>query len=128
MKVKSRFLARLVVDMSHQLSSDEQQALLDAALVYLDRHGLSSDIRQFPRVLAEEWYKKEGSTPVTLTTPSGRAGAHGERISVTIGDSLKKKVFLTERADPALLGGARLSYGDERLDFSLCSALEQFDA
>ena len=128
MKVKSRFLARLVVDMSHQLSSDEQQTLLDAALVYLERHGLSSEMRHFPRMLAEEWHKKEESIPVTLTTPSGRAGAHGERISVTIGDALEKKVSLTERADPSLLGGARLSYGDERLDFSLCSALEQFDA
>ncbi|OGJ58225.1 hypothetical protein A2635_03255 [Candidatus Peribacteria bacterium RIFCSPHIGHO2_01_FULL_51_9] len=127
MKVKSQLLAWAVIDMSPSLNSEEQEALFNAALAYLDHHNLSSEIKHFPRILAKEWYKKEGSIPVALTTKSGNSDPHGERISTMIGSALQKKITLTEEADASLIGGARLSYLDERLDFSIRGALQQFD-
>ncbi|MBI3332158.1 F0F1 ATP synthase subunit delta [Candidatus Peregrinibacteria bacterium] len=127
MKMHVRDLARAVLDLAEKASPAEKEALLEAALRYLVAHGLAAEINIFPRILEDEWHRRENSVSALLATPSGHAGAHAETLSATLSKLLNKRVGLTEEKDPDLLGGARLSYGDERFDRSIRSALDRFE-
>ena len=123
MKFDIRSLARAVIDLAETLPATDHMKLFDAALHMLEQRGLSREIRNFPKVLKTEWHKKNNSVPASLVTPSGDAGHTKEGIVQTLEKSLSKKIVMEESADAALLGGARLSFGDERLDVSVQTPL-----
>ena len=127
MKFTVRSLAHAVIDLAETLPVAEHTKLFDAALHMLEQRGLSREIRSFPKLLKAEWHKKKKTVPASLVTPSGKAGTKAHGIAAMLEKSLGKKIILEESAEPALIGGARLSFGDERLDLSIKTSLEQFE-
>ena len=126
MKYKSRPIALAVLELAKTLPESEHGSLLDAALKMLEHRGLTREIRIFPRLLQQELKKQEKLIFATLTTPDGSAGTHAESIESLLHKALNMKVALEEQAEPTAIGGARLSFGDERYDRSIRAALDQF--
>ena len=126
MKYKSRPIAKALIELAKTLPESEHGALLDAALRMLEHTGLTREIRIFPRLVLQELKKQESLIFATLTTPEGSAGAHAKSIESLLHKALDMKVSLDEVAEPAAIGGARLSFGDERYDRSIRAALDQF--
>lgn len=123
MKVTARTIAHAVVELCRVLLPEEHPAAIDAALTLLRRHHLQRQMRIFPRLVQEAWHEQEGMILVTLTTPSGDAGAEREDLNRALEMLLQRKVELEQESDPSLIGGATLSFGDERIDLSLRTAL-----
>lgn len=127
MKLKSRPIARAVLDLWEIAPENEQTALLDAALDLLEASGLSREIRMFPRILNDEWQRRENILPATLTAPDGQTGENASALAAILKKALGKNILMEEKADKSLIGGAELSFGDDRYDRSIRAALEQFE-
>ncbi len=69
---------------------------------------------------------KEEMLRAVIVTPDRKAG---EDLKKNMQELLQKKghasVEITERADPSLIGGALLIFGDEQVDMSVRGALRQ---
>lgn len=61
---------------------------------------------------------------VTITTPSGDSGTLKDTVQKAIEKKTGKKVMVRDVADKAVIGGAVICYGDERIDLSLDRALQ----
>ncbi|MEK7591031.1 MAG: F0F1 ATP synthase subunit delta [Patescibacteria group bacterium] len=127
MNIRSRPIARAVLDLWSTASKNERNALLDAALHLLEERGLMHEFRVFPRILRDEWQRRENIVPATLKTPEGDAGSHAVSLASILEKTLGKKIAMEEKADGNLIGGAELSFGDDRYDRSIRAALEQFE-
>ena len=118
--------ARAVADISHGPTACDCGELVDAALGYLQSCGCGlADMRAFLRMLARELRQRGAGLSAQLTTPNGQSGTRREDIAQTLERTLKARILLEEKADPLLLGGAVLAYGDERYDYSLNGALKR---
>lgn len=99
-----------------------------ATLVELSqKHGGKSFLRDVQSALAQE-LAGDGMIAVTLTTPTGNAGDLAKRIHEILEQKYNRPVQITEKAEPSLIGGAILQFGDERIDLSVRGALDQFAA
>lgn len=116
-------LAQATIEAARTTPKKDLPALADAVLRLMERKGLSQKRAIFLRLLRRTLAKENTTLPLTLTTPSGDAGKHGESIASFIHLALGKPVELQESVDPTLLGGALLAYSDERFDASLRGAL-----
>lgn len=126
MKVRANDIARAVCDLLEEMPVSKHDALLDAALIFLERHGLKREVRSFSRVLRRLLTRRDRAA--CLCTPSGHTGAAGKTVAEALEKALGLPVMLEEEADPKLLGGALLTVGDERLDASLRGALRTLEA
>ena len=107
-------------------SDQEIVAACDGALHFLQEHGFSrTTLRLFPRAVRREL--RSQAIPSCITTPRGEGGPAKARILSALTGALGTEVELSEEVDPALLGGATLAVGDERLDRSLRGALRQLE-
>lgn len=123
---RAKEAARACIDLLAEKEGQEEQAvILDAAIHFLQQHGLMRQIRHLPRLLQEAWHERQGTVPAIASTPHGDLGEECKVIQATLGKAVGKKVVLEERADLTLIGGSVLAIGDERLDRSLRGALEQ---
>lgn len=123
MKVTAHDVARSLLHTCRSLPAGEQEAAADAALHLLRTHGLSKQVRTFPRLVRTLLQKEEGILFAQLVTPDGTAAATNEAIVSALEKRFGRKVHLTHGSDPSLLGGAQLSVGDERYDASVRGAL-----
>lgn len=62
---------------------------------------------------------------VTITTPSGQSGSLAEEVQRMLAERLHHPIEIVEKADPTLLGGAVISFGDEQIDLSVRGSLQQ---
>lgn len=124
---------------SPALSKDERVKLAGEAFGSLDVRLLNlikiltekRSARAFPKV-AEKYYalydesrgilRVEAITAIPLTEK--QAGA----ISVKLSQSLGKKIILSNRTDPTILGGVKLRYSGVQLDGSVKTRLDKFEA
>jgi F-type H+-transporting ATPase subunit delta len=74
--------------------------------------------------LREERDIRAGRATGVLESAGPIAPAQMARLREAIGTSLKKQLVLTERRDPALLGGLRIVVGDRVFDLSARTYLE----
>lgn len=118
-------VARALADLLPGEKRNTQEALLDAAIRWMADHGLSREIRRFPRTLRSAWHERMGTVPAVVSTPSGDIGQEHGSMTATLKNAIGKEVALEERADATLIGGLTVSLGDERLDASLRRALSQ---
>lgn len=115
----------LVEHLRSGMSQEEMAAACDAILHSLHDWGLSrSQIAQFPKVVAQE-LRRHGPVGAILSTSSGNTGASAPAIAAALEKSLGRSIDLEESSGESLIGGALLSIGDERLDFTLRGALQQ---
>ena len=126
MKVHAKDIARATVDLLESTPTAQHEALCDAALALLERHGLRREVQVFPRILKRLLMQRDRR--VSFRTPSGHTGAAGKTIAGALEKALGHPVIFEEEADPDLLGGALLTVGDERLDASLRGALRTLEA
>ncbi len=103
---------------------DIAKAAIDAAYGMLEQQGREADAPALARDLRHELSLRGGRIEATLTTPTGKAGPLAEKVQSLLEKKLGRSVELTERADPTLMGGAVLTYGDSRIDLSLRGALD----
>ncbi len=67
-----------------------------------------------------------GTLPVVILTPSGDAGDLAAKVTEMLTKKFDRPVQLTQKADPSMIGGVIVQFGDERVDLSVRGALEQF--
>lgn len=75
--------------------------------------------RYFPGccdAFADHFNRDNGILPVTAVTAVVLSPAQTEKLTKKLGESTGKKIKLTSRVDPAVLGGVRLDYDGQRLD------------
>lgn len=121
-------LARALVNLlEEQRNANGRSALFDAAISWMTTHGLSHEIPLLPRLLTDATHERNGTLPATVATPGGSLGEESkEDLTAALEKTIGKKIMLEEQASSALLGGAIVKIGDERLDGSLQAALAQF--
>jgi F0F1-type ATP synthase delta subunit len=123
MKITPLDIARALIETCKSLPDAEYPAVAEAALEMLRSRGLSRAVRTFPRLVRETLERREGIVFARLTTPTGDAGALADAIAAALAAGLKKKVEMTQATDRTLLGGAKITAGDERFDASVRGAL-----
>lgn len=117
-----RAIAEVTKELAVSLRPEDCPVLVDFVLTFLEEHGMHAQKKKFLRMLKKIFATE--SIRVGIVTRSGQTGVHGPRMAATIEKKCNKPVTLEELADPALIGGACLTYDDERFDASLRSALE----
>ena len=117
-------VAGVLLEETGGLTHAEVERACDVVIDFLLRLGHSpSSLRAFVRAVRRKANAYDPRVPAVLRTPSGDSTAVREDIVAAMERSLDRTTELSEHADPALLGGAVLTVGDERLDMSLRGAL-----
>ena len=118
------------------LSKEERRAALDRCfrgnvhgyvLNFLKLLMEKGRFRQFPRCVSafrELYYEECGILPVQATTAVPLTPEQAARLEARVGALTGKKICLTNRVDPAVLGGVRLDYDGKRLDGTVTRRLE----
>ena len=120
MNSSAHSIASALVHMAKTLPAKELPEAVDAALILAKRAGISR--HNFLLAVKRELQVSENLTPALLETVSGDAGAAALTITKHLETTLKKNVQLKEKAS-AILGGAILTVGDDRIDLSITSSL-----
>lgn len=105
-------------------SSDLAKAAIAALTEALEREGHPASPKDVQKLLMNAVDERAGTLTVILATPTGNAGALTQQIADAIGKKTGKNVEIVERKDPSIIGGAVVSYGDERIDLSVKRSLE----
>ncbi len=80
-------------------------------------------LREIRDALSREVKEAEGALQVMLTTPTGNAGHLADAVQKILEQKHGRPVQITERANPSLVGGAILQYGDQQIDLSVRGSL-----
>jgi F-type H+-transporting ATPase subunit delta len=110
MKSSPKDIAKNLIDVSTTLPDGE-------AFLREIRDALNAKLRDGGKAIA-----------VTLTTPNGSAPELAATVSKYLQSKLGRSADVTERADPSLIGGAVLQYGDVQIDLSIRGALSDLEA
>lgn len=125
MKLTAKALAGEIVTMTEELPRNALPALMDAVAILLERRGERKILRQLPYHLERALRAHYRTTPVRLTFPGTTDHAATKELLNAVERAMREKPEFTEEEDPSLLGGVRISFLDERLDFSLATALDE---
>lgn len=123
-KLQPKIVAHAFLDMTDGLPFAEQNNVIDAFITFLSERGNTKLLRSLPSHVERAMQHRKGALPVVLLTPSGKDAEHAHELSSALEKALGKQVQIREHADASLIGGARVSVGDERWDFSLRTALD----
>lgn len=104
--------------------ADIAKAAVESAFEALKAHGLESERTALARALAAEAKAQGGSLTARIITPDGKSGAVKAALEVQLRQKFGVPVPVLDEADPGILGGAIIEYGDERIDMSLRGELE----
>lgn len=96
-----------------------------AAFDMLKANGLESEAKRLPELLKKAADARSESLVATITTPNGDAGPLKDVIRDVLEKKTGKKIEIAEKADPSLVGGVLIQYGDERIDMSVLRSLER---
>lgn len=100
--------------------------IVQAVLALCKEHGGKPLLREVAEGLERE-LGGSGTLPVLLITPSGDAGELTKKITDLLEKKFDRPVALMLKADPAMIGGVVVQFGDERVDLSVRGALEQLE-
>ncbi len=120
---------------SPNLPKQERCEILDASF----RETLHPYVLNFLKILTEKGYARHFSdcygayrqhynldnniVPVTAVTAVAMTQAQSEKLAGKLSALIGKKIELTNRVDPGILGGVRLDYDGKRLDDTLTHRL-----
>lgn len=97
-------------------------AACDEAIQFLMDHGCSRDnLRRFPARVRRELKRQGVVARLTAAHPLHETALH--RLAPTLEQAVGRRTELVTAVDPALIGGAVLTVGDDRLDGSIRGAL-----
>lgn len=102
------------------------EAAVEAAKEELRKQGLESDIPMLPRLFSKVLGDAHAITSAIVITKNGNNPAMVSAVKKILETKLKHSIDVIERADPSILGGAILQFGDERIDLSVKGTLERF--
>ncbi len=105
-------------------SLDLARAAVSALTEALKNEGLSATPEEVLKLLTQAAEESSGMLLVTIASPSGDAGAVVSAVTQAIESKTGKKVTVRQVKDASLIGGATVSYGDERIDLSVKRSLE----
>lgn len=105
-------------------SLDLARAAVSALTEALKKEGLPASAEEVLKLLTQAAEESSGMLLVTVASPSGDAGALTADITQAIERKTGKKVTVRQVKDASLIGGATVSYGDERIDLSVKRSLE----
>jgi len=98
---------------------------VDSAFELLEANGMTDQAGDLPELLCEAAKKRGETITAIITTPTGDSGPLKEKIRAELAKKYGKPIRVLERKDEALLGGAVVEYGDERVDVSVRYALDK---
>ncbi len=105
-------------------ASDLARAAVAALAEALEKEGLQAKPSELSKLLHEALEMRSGTVVVTITTPDGTSGSLQTIVKDAIQKKTGKNVDIVERKNSSLIGGAVISYGDERIDLSVSRSLE----
>lgn len=103
-------------------AKDMTKALLQYAATLPNREEF---LREVQRELVREIGDAGKTLAVQIVTPSGDAGPLKAHLATMLEQKTGRMVEVSERADPAMIGGVIINFGDEQVDMSVRSSLEQ---
>ena len=103
---------------------DLARAAIAALEDALKSAGLSASPHTMLSLLTNAMEERAGTLTVTIATPDGTPGPLEDAVKDALEKKTGKTVTVIAQKDPTLLGGAVISYGDERIDLSARRALE----
>jgi hypothetical protein len=116
--------AKAFVESCKTTAPEQMTEACDTVIHYLTQQGCGrGELREFSALVGKILKREKASEIAVLTTPTGHAGEHRGRIEAAFDAALGQSVSLQEADDSTLIGGAMLSYGDERFDASVRGAL-----
>ncbi len=122
MKSAAKLLASALVDAAAKADATGIPALMDAAIGAAHTQGVS--LKELRAALRTALRTQDKTLSALLQTVTGDAGPAAADIARTLGQQAGSAVDLRQEAVP-ILGGAILTVGDDRTDWSLASALRQ---
>ncbi len=102
--------------------------LLTDALQVIGKKGRLAGLRAILAGFAVEYREARGILSASVETARPLSPAQLEQLGTAIGTYTGKTIEITERVNPALLGGIVVRAGDERIDGTAASALARFSA
>lgn len=102
--------------------SEIMRALLELSSEHTDSTQFLREVRD---ALTKHVGTEESVMHVTITTPDGNAGELMQTVADFMKQKFNKEVSIVESKDPSLIGGAVVTFGDEQIDMSVRSALNQ---
>ena len=102
---------------------DLARAALAALIEALEKEGLSAKPKDLEHLLLQALHERSGTVSVTIRTPTGSSGELAEKVRKAIKEKTGKEAEIIEQKDPTIIGGAVISYGDERIDLSVQRSL-----
>ena len=118
------------------LSKEERCGILDESfagkvhpyvlnfLKILTEKGYSRHFPDCCRSYREQYNRANGIVEVTAVTAVALTQEQAQKLSKTLSDLIHKRVSLTNRVQPGILGGVRLDYDGKRLDDTVIHRLE----
>ncbi len=102
---------------------DIAKAAIESAFEALEAEGLAKESGALARALQEETAKRQSIIRARIITPDGNAGDLPQMLTKFLQEKYGRDVEVTQDKDPAILGGAVIEFGDERIDVSLRGSL-----
>ena len=90
------------------------------------REGINETATHFLHLLKEALEEHERTIVIHLITPTGDAGTLAKTIADLIEKRYHRPVSVIQEADPSMIGGVIISFGDERLDLSVRATLRSY--
>ena len=121
---------------SPNLSKEERCAVLDRCfrgkvhayvLNFLKLLMGKGHVRQFPQCVStfrDLYYEENQILPVCATTAVALTGEQSDRLAEKLKGLTGKQILLTNRVDPAILGGVCLDYDGKRLNDTVAHRLD----
>lgn len=99
---------------------------LTAGFIALLAHNKRLDIlSEIIAIFLEKTATSRGEMAAELVTARALSAKESEAIAQSLGKAYNKKIKLSVREDPALLGGTIINIGSQRLDSSLAGKLDR---
>ena len=105
-------------------SLDFARAAVAALREALQQEGWNASPEEVLRLLTQAAEENAGTITVTIVSPTGDAASLIPTITAALEKKTGRKIHIKQVKDPTLIGGAIVSYGDERIDLSVKRSLE----
>lgn len=102
---------------------DLARAALSALAEALAKEGLPSSSKDLENAVQQALRERSGTIRVTIATPTGSSGELAAKVRTLMKEKTGKEAEIVEQKDPSIIGGAVISYGDERIDLSVQRSL-----
>jgi F-type H+-transporting ATPase subunit delta len=111
-------------DALHRLLVDPDEQLVNFLELLIDNHRMPVIFR-IRRTFDQLWEQENRQLPVEITSAIELDNATTDSVAQRIGESTGRRVMLTTRVDPSIIGGIVVRVGNSILDASIRNRLEQ---